>query len=325
MKKETEERREKLSKSAASGAVALIFLILGFQLAIFVMKVVRRPPSAGMTSDSTALAQTGPAPDVGHDGGRAGGGAGGGGADGGSGYRRSSYGLRRQYQQHSSASEPQRSRFGGYEAPEPEYQRRPRRSVESFPFDPNTVSMEDLVRLGLSERQAESIENYRAKGGRFRAKADFKKMYVVSDSLYARLEPFLDIPKVELNTADSTALVSLYGIGPFYARKILEYRESLGGYYAAEQLLEVYGMDEERFAPLKECVTADPSLIRPLDIWTLPEDSLARHPYVGRSAARSIVRYRRVCDSTLWTLDALVSENIFDSIAATKITKYIKE
>ena len=341
MKKETEERREKLSKSAASGAVALIFLILGFQVAIFVMKVVQRLPSAEMLSDSTAVAQSVPVPDAGYGDRQAGGGAScgvascgvasGGGADGGGGYRRPSYGRggqpygrRRQYQQHQSASEPQRSRLGGYEAPEPEYQRRPPRSVESFPFDPNTVSIEDLVRLGLSERQAESIENYRAKGGRFRTKSDFKKMYVVSDSLYARLEPFIDIPKVELNTADSTALVSLYGIGPFYARKILEYRESLGGYYAAEQLMEVYGMDEERFAPLKECVTADPSLIHPLDIWALPEDSLARHPYVGRATARSIVRYRRVCPDSLWSTDGLLRENVLDSAAMTKLKHYLR-
>ncbi len=325
MKKETEERREKLSKSAASGAVALIFLILGFQMAIFVMKVVQRPPSVEMPSDSTAVAQSVPVQDSGYGGGQPHCSAGSGGADDGPGYSGQPYGRRRQNRQHPSASEPQRSRFGGYEAPEPEYQRRPQRSVESFPFDPNTVSIEDLVRLGLSERQAESIENYRAKGGRFRTKADFKKMYVVSDSLYERLEPFIDIPKVELNAADSTALVSLRGIGPYYARKIIEYRDLLGGYYAAEQLLEVYGMDEERFVPLKECVTADPSLIRPLDIWTLPEDSLARHPYVGRSAARSIIRYRRVCDSALWTLDALGRENIFDSIAVTKLKNYIKE
>ena len=61
------------------------------------------------------------------------------------------------------------------------------RRVESFRFNPNTVSVEDLQRLGFSEKQAQAIDHYRKKGGRFRRKADFAKTYVVADSVFARL------------------------------------------------------------------------------------------------------------------------------------------
>ena len=60
----------------------------------------------------------------------------------------------------------------------------PRRKVESFRFNPNTVSNEDLQRLGFSPKQAASIVNYRLKGGRFRRKSDFAKSFVVSDSVH---------------------------------------------------------------------------------------------------------------------------------------------
>ncbi|MCQ2137247.1 MAG: helix-hairpin-helix domain-containing protein [Bacteroidales bacterium] len=324
MRREPDKRREKLSSNATSGVVALIFLVLGFQLAIFVVKVVQKPAPVEAVAEEVEPVQPGGTATDGSDApsdyrpyqrrqyGRGGGRSGAGG---------------RRSEGRSAASQPQKSRWGGYEAPPSSYQSggRPKRSVESFPFDPNTVSLEDLVRLGLSERQAESIENYRSKGGKFRVKEDFKKMYVVTDSLYERLEPFIDIPKVELNSADSTALVSLRGIGPYYARKIIEYRESLGGFYAVDQLLEVYGMDEERFAPLRECVKADASLIRPLDIWTLPEDSLARHPYLGRSGARSIVRFRRICPDSLWNAEGLLRENVLDSVSMIRLRHYIKE
>ena len=283
MKRE-KKTTEKISKSAASGAVALIFLILGFQLAIFVMKVVERPAPA-VEEDSAASV----------------------------GYAADS----------SSEGVPQQVDIPP-ETRKPVQDSRPPRKVESFPFDPNTVTQEDLVRLGLSERQAESILNYREKGGRFRAKEDFRKMYVVSDTLYERLEPFIDIPRLELNSADSAALVSLRGIGPWYAHKILEYRESLGGFYSVEQLLEVYGMDEERLAPLKPQVRVDVSLVRPLRIWELGEEQLAAHPYVGRAAARSIARFRRVCDTSAWTLEHLVQENAIDSISARRLKPYIK-
>ena len=318
MKREKDATKEKISKSAASGAVALIFLILGFQLAIFVMKVVERPAVQECPAEEEEYGAETPVGDVPP-------------SDSGPETRYSPRGGRPAASRRTSSgkatgsasrSQPQRSRYGGYEAPAKPYSRPPRK-VESFPFDPNTVTLEELVRLGLSERQAESILNYREKGGRFRSKEDFKKMYVVSDTLYERLEPYIDIPKLELNAADSAALVGLRGIGPWYAHKILEYRESLGGFHSPEQLLEIYGMDEERFAPLREQVRADASLIRPLDIWNLSEEEMAVHPYVGRAAARSIVRYRRVSDSAARTLAGLLRENAIDSARYEKLRYYV--
>ena len=64
------------------------------------------------------------------------------------------------------------------------------RTYESFVFNPNEVSVSDLCRLGFTLKQAESIDRYRKKGGRFRRKEDFAKSFVVADSVYARLEKY---------------------------------------------------------------------------------------------------------------------------------------
>ena len=280
--------------------VALIFLVLGFQLAVFVIKVVERPAAVEMPGqaghNASSQAGSGGESQAGTD------------------------------EPAVVASRPaptptggQKSRFGGYERPS----EKPRRTVESFPFNPNTVTLEDLQRLGLSERQAESIENYRSKGGRFRSKADFQKMYVVSDTLFARLEPYIEIPKIELNAADSTALVSLRGIGPWYARKILDYRDRLGGFVAREQLLEIDGIDRERFDGFADDITVDPSRIRRLDLWHASDSVLSRHPYLGPKGARSIVRYRELYDSTRWTLPDLASERALSQENIEKLKKYI--
>lgn len=293
------ESKEKMSKGAASGLVALVFLVLGFQLAIFVVKVVERPKEA-VSSDPEVVADTIEAMPPVHT----------------------------KTDKHSSAEVTSgRTKLGGYARPANTGRKpaeKPRRSVESFPFDPNTVTIEDLQRLGLSPRQAESIENYRAKGGRFRSKADFQKMYVVSDTLFARLEPFIDIPKLELNAADSAALVSLRGIGPWYARKILAYRDRLGGFVAKEQLLEIEGFDRERFDGLAADVTVDPSKIRRLDLWHASDSLLARHPYLGPKGARSIVRYRSLYDSTRWTPADLLREHVLPEVNIEKLKKYIE-
>ena len=121
------------------------------------------------------------------------------------------------------------------------------RTYESFVFNPNEVSVSDLCRLGFTLKQAESIDRYRKKGGRFRRKEDFAKSFVVADSVYARLEKYIDIPLLDINAADSAAFDSLPGIGGYFAAKMVEYRQKLGGYSYKEQLLEIYHMDEEKY------------------------------------------------------------------------------
>lgn len=291
------EKKEQLSKTAASGMVALVFLVLGFQIAVFTVKVIERPAAP-------PLAETLPEAD--------------------------STDRRRPAGAEAAPPEVRRSKYGGYERPEDPGRpalrpaQRPQREYASFPFDPNTVTLAELQRLGLSARQAQTIENYRSKGGHFRSKADFQKMYVVSDTLFARLEPYIDIPKLELNAADSAALVTLRGIGPWYARKILDYRDRLGGYRDKAQLLEIEGMDAQRYAGFADGITVDTARIRPLDLWHASDTLLAAHPYLGPKGARSIVRYRALYDSARWNLADLVREGALSAKDIEKLKSYIE-
>jgi len=291
------ERQERLSKGAASGLVALVFLVLGFQLAVFFIKVVERPSAAPSASEAAGESPS-----------------------------REPFSAHEENAQSGEASG-EKTKTGGYARPTgarrtPE--RRSGRNYESFAFDPNTVSEADLQRLGLSERQAAAIENYRAKGGRFRGKADFQKMYVVSDTLFARLEPYIAIPKLELNAADSAALVSLRGIGPWYARKILSYRDRLGGFVDVAQLREIDGLDDERLSGFLDEVCVDTAKVRPLDLWHAPDSLLSAHPYLGPKGARSLLRYRSLYDSTRWTLTDLAREHVLPVENIEKLKKYIE-
>lgn len=177
----------------------------------------------------------------------------------------------------------------------------PRRKVESFRFNPNTASVEELQRLGFSLKQAQAIENYRNKGGRFRRKSDFAKSFVVSDSIYRRLEPYIDIPKLDINLADSAAFDTLPGIGGWFARQMIEYRERLGGYSYPEQLMEIRNFDREKFDKLSDLIFISPQTAVPYPLWTLPEDELKRHPYIG-SAAHGIVLFRNSQPKEKWSI-----------------------
>lgn len=311
--KKGERKSDALSKSAASGAVALIFLILGFQAALFFVKFIQRPALPAANEPQQGIQESREAVQEGMQ----------------------QYAAQAESPQdllraagHDSSRQPQRTGLGGYPKPPDTYggyrsYAKARRAPETFRFDPNTVTLEELQRLGLSERQAETIENYRNKGGRFRRKSDFKKMYVVSDTLYARLEEYIDIPKVELNSADSASLVSLPGIGPYYAKKIITYRERLGGFYDASQLLEIDGFEDEKLDALRDLISLDTTKIRTLDIWGAPRDTLALHPYIGTYAAKGIVRLREVLDTTRWTVENLVANNVLADGMQVKIIHYI--
>ncbi|MBO6168820.1 MAG: helix-hairpin-helix domain-containing protein [Bacteroidales bacterium] len=195
------------------------------------------------------------------------------------------------------------------------------RKVESFRFNPNTVSAEDLERLGFSSKQAQSILNYRAKGGRFRRPSDFAKSFVVSDSVFKRLEPYISIPKLDINKADSAAFDELPGIGPYFASQMVKYRGRLGGYSYKEQLMDIHNFDAERFGALADLIVCSaPST--PLRLWTLPEDSLKLHPYIKSwQAAHSIVLFRDNTPREQWTVQAVAAAGILPPEDAERLVR----
>ena len=207
-----------------------------------------------------------------------------------------------------------------------------------FYFNPNTIPSDSLVMLGLSEKQAASIIKYRVKGGKFRKKEDFAKMYTVSPDFYRHIENYIRIPHVieypdtirarttiapavniknhngdttlrkekkencekkavapkiiDLNLADSTQLISLYGIGPYFAKKIMEYRKRIGSFAYIEQLLEINGIDNERIEGFRNRVTIADEHIMHFSLDTISVAFMKRNPYIGSYAAQGIVLLR---------------------------------
>ncbi|HBH08599.1 MAG TPA: hypothetical protein DDX40_04270 [Rikenellaceae bacterium] len=195
------------------------------------------------------------------------------------------------------------------------------RKYESFRFDPNTVSVDDLMRLGFTQKQAQSIDNYRRKGGRFRRKNDFAKSYVVEDSVFRRLEKYIDIPKIDINLADSATFMSLPGIGKFFAGKMVSYRKELRGYSYPEQLMDIWHFDQEKFDNLKDLIKLDTVATPAYSLWTLPEKGLAAHPYIGKRAARSIIIFRENSPKADWTVSNLQKAGILPPDKASKLAR----
>lgn len=183
--------------------------------------------------------------------------------------------------------------------------------VERFPFDPNNLSEEKWKALGLTEKQIRSIKKYESKGGKFKNKEDVKKMFLISPQLYAELEPYIHIPirasikpepsvnkkvyqpvpVLELNSADSAQLTTMKGIGPYFAKSIIKYRNALGGFYKKEQLLEVWKFEKEKYEVLKTLICVDSSKIHQININTCTAEQL-KHPYLRWNMVNAIINYR---------------------------------
>lgn len=127
---------------------------------------------------------------------------------------------------------------------------------------------------------------------------------------------------VELNSADTLTLQLLHGIGPAYARRIVRYRERLGGYRSADQLLEVYGFTPELLAHIARHLTVDTTTIQRIPINTIELKQLIKHPYIEYYQARDIVTLRSRGMRFLSADDLRAIPSISDSTLA-RILPYV--
>lgn len=289
---ENNEKRGKLSASFIMGAVALAFLAIGYQTALFVHRATQLHILAAKEAPDTVYVVERWADATASE-------------DNAAGPRNNA--VRYIERRNAPHSRPvQRVR----EQAEP-------RRYESFRFNPNTVTIEDLKRLGFTQKQAEAIDHYRQKGG-FRRKEDFAKSFVVADSVFRRLEAFIDIPQIDLNRADSAAFDTLPGIGGYFAAKMVSYREQLGGYSYPEQLMDLWHFDQEKYDGLKDLITLTPP--EPYPLWTLPEEELKKHPYI-RDAAHGVVLFREHHSREQLTVEGLEKAGVLPAEDAVRLAK----
>ena len=100
------------------------------------------------------------------------------------------------------------------------------------------------------------------------------------------------IAKIQINTADTLALQNLPGIGPYFAKNIISYREKLGGFIETNQLLEVYAFDSARLEMIESYLIIDTIETRKIKINHDDFKTILRHPYIEYEDVKKIVKYR---------------------------------
>lgn len=227
-----------------------------------------------------------------------------------------------------------------------------KKEIDFFEFDPNTLPIEKWKLFGLTEKQVLTIEKYRQAGAVFRKKEDVRKLYVISDELYLKLEPYIrididltttldtlnkrylvkgkkneyarfyDTLCVDINVADSLRFADLKGIGNVIAKRIVRYRTRLGGFHSCEQLLEVYGIDSLKYNGLKNNIVVSGEHINKIDINNVEFKQLLSHPYFDYHIVKSIFNYKNRIKN-IKSLDELKNIDLMTDAIYKRIIPYL--
>jgi len=190
------------------------------------------------------------------------------------------------------------------------YSKKKKYKAPDSKFNPNTYKLSDWTNLGLSEKQSVVVLKFTSRG--IYSEEDLKRIFVIPDVLFELIrdsvvypERFQNTPNQEsfkkqakqitlinLNTADTTEFMKIYGIGAFYAKQIIRYREKLGGYLTKEQLFEVWKMTPEAYDKIKDHVFISEKDVKRININSVTIEELKVHPYLKWNQANSIVKMR---------------------------------
>ena len=179
-----------------------------------------------------------------------------------------------------------------------------------YPFNPNFLTDYKAFRIGLTPAQYDRLQAFRAQDKYLNSAKEFQQITKVSDSVLAWISPLFKFPswasqakktyeqpklppKEDINTATAETLMKIYGIGEAFAKRILQYREKLGGFTYIEQVAEVYHLEKEvyeRVAQRFEVKTAP--VIEKKDINQLNMYQLSKIPYINYGEGKKIVALR---------------------------------
>lgn len=176
-----------------------------------------------------------------------------------------------------------------------------------FPFDPNKLDAAGWMRLGLTEKLAQRIINYRSKGGRFYRAADIKKIWGLQPDKADQLIPFVVLPEtaekpryekkqvavIDINTADVKEWESLPGIGETLARRIIKYRNQSGGFARAEELENVFGLTDSTLLDIRSFLRVNDNTIPRLWLNRASAYQIIQKTGIPADLAREIVQKRQ--------------------------------
>jgi len=203
--------------------------------------------------------------------------------------------------------------------------------------DINKATAEDLQTVsGIGPVLSKRIVKYRSSIGGFTDKTQLNKVYGLEPEVVQRVwqkfkltslpeKSVIPADKKSLNQATAQELQQINGIGEVLSHRIVNYRESLGGFSIPEQLNEVYGLSPEtRNNIWKYYKIENPNKnFLKINLNDANIRELAKNPYISYQLAKKIVSYRTL-HGAFHTFDDLLNVKEFPKDKLKVISLYLK-
>lgn len=229
-------------------------------------------------------------------------------------------------------------------------------TIPKQPFDPNHLTKAEWMEIGLTEKQAGSIQNYLNTGAALEVKSDVAKLYAINDELYDKLYSQIDLPEtkneptddvntkeynepssgyseereveediafpIAINTASRNELEAVPGIGAYYAKEIIDLRRAYGGILSMDQLKDFYKMTPDKLDSLSTYLTVDPEHVERKNVNAVSLEELVSHPDITSDMAKSII-YLRENYGPFDSVDQLLQSPYIDREKLDELKPYI--
>ncbi len=193
----------------------------------------------------------------------------------------------------------------------------------AFVVDPNKLSYQDWLDLGATSFQAKGLVALKKKLGSFTCLDQITDIQGIKNSLVSDYFNYFNIPKacksvinfsIELNHCTVSDLRRL-GISTRLARRVLSFRNALGGYYSIDQLREVYELSDNDYQLILKAIEIDKSDLKKIKVNQWSYTQLKKHPYISKKIAKKIINYRKkigkyTSEKTLANVHGLNKENL---------------
>jgi DNA uptake protein ComE-like DNA-binding protein len=213
-----------------------------------------------------------------------------------------------------------------------------------FPFNPNYITDFKGYQLGMSVDEIDNLLEFRKTGKFINSTLEFQKITKISDSLLNNISPYFKFPdwvsnpkivkkipsrynknivKKDLNAVSEENLIKIQGIGQKLAKRIIDYRELLGGYTFDDQLYEVYYLDKSvADRVLNDFKVMEKPIIDKININNATFKEVLHLPYIDYNLTKKIFNYRDEVQKIL-NLEELKKIDSFPLNKFDRITLYL--
>ncbi|WP_422083960.1 ComEA family DNA-binding protein [Ulvibacterium sp.] len=227
----------------------------------------------------------------------------------------------------------------------------PKDSLRIYPFNPNFISDYKGYTLGMSIDEIDRLHAFRGQNQYVGSPQEFQKVTLISDSLLALISPYFKFPEwarktgdksvgrkkvvkksengqnsiriKDLNKATIEELQSIHGIGDKLSRRIVKFRDRLGGFLVNEQLYDVYGLEPHVVKmALKNFRVIEKPDIQKININTASLEEMAQLVYFRKEIAQRIMEYRSL-NGGISSFDELTKIEDFPSDKIERIKLYL--